>query len=212
MNLDANISPHFGTRNHAPRTISCLLCQGPETNAHLVICAGSAGHRNSLNLRTAMKLGRLELGLDPPNGRFSHVDADHTTAPLRSSIAHDRKYRILCVDDEVIGTQIRGEILEQIGYSVALCHRPSEVLSRDLTLFDLGILDFEMPEFNGRELLLRMRSLGARFPIVLFSGYVDTLSCEDRVLFTRCIDKAKPIQHLLDTIAELLDPAFDFGS
>jgi CheY-like chemotaxis protein len=34
-------------------------------------------------------------------------------------------------------------------------------------MFNLAIVDFEMPGLDGRELLLRMRALGARFPIVL---------------------------------------------
>lgn len=63
-----------------------------------------------------------------------------------------------------------------------------------------------MPGLNGRELLLHMRALGARFPIVLLTGCVETLLSEDRVLFARCIDKSMPIQHLLETIAEFLDP------
>jgi len=61
---------------------------------------------------------------------------------------------------------------------------------------------FQMPELNGRELLLRMRALGVRFPIVLLAGDVDALSHEDRVLFARCIEKCMPIQHLLKTIEE----------
>jgi hypothetical protein len=51
-----------------------------------------------------------------------------------------------------------------------------------------------------------MRALGARFPIVLLAGCVDTLSHEERVLFARCLDKGMPIQRLLETIAEFLDP------
>ena len=114
--------------------------------------------------------------------------------------------RILCVDDEIIGTVIRGEILKEHGYSVVICHCPLAALHCDLSVFDLAVLDFQMPELNGRELLLRLRALGARFPILLLTGCVDALSPDDRVLFARCIDKGLPIQCLLETIAEFLDP------
>ena len=109
---------------------------------------------------------------------------------------------------------IGGEVLAEQGYSVVLCHAPSAALRYDLSLFDLAIVDFRMPELNGRELLLRMRGLGARFPVVLLTGAVDALSYEDRVLFARCIDKGRSIQQLLDTIAEFLDPnqTPDFGT
>jgi CheY-like chemotaxis protein len=124
------------------------------------------------------------------------------------------RYRILCVDDEVIGTRIRGEVLKECGYSVILYHCPLAVLRCDLSIFDLAILDFQMPGLNGRELFLRMRASGARFPIVLLAGCVDALSHEDRVLFARCIDKSAPVQQLLETVAEFLDPdqVPDWGS
>ena len=48
--------------------------------------------------------------------------------------------------------------------------------------------------------------IGARFPIVLLTGCVDALSYEDRVLFARCLDKSRPIEYHLETIAEFLDP------
>jgi hypothetical protein len=59
-----------------------------------------------------------------------------------------------------------------------------------------------------------MRALGARFPIVLLTGAIDTLSHEDRILFARCIDKSRSIEHLLETIAEFLRPNQipDFGT
>lgn len=124
------------------------------------------------------------------------------------------RQRILCVDDEVEGTRMRGQILEEEGYSVAVYHSPRASLRCDLSMFSLAILDFEMPELNGRELLLRMRALGARFPIVLLTGCVDSLSHENRVLFARCIDKGAPIRCLLETIAEFIgkDQFPDVGS
>ena len=116
------------------------------------------------------------------------------------------KQSILCVDDEIIGTTMRGEILKEHGYSVVLYHCPLAALHCDLSMFDLAIVDFQMPGLNGRELFLRMRALGARFPILLLTGCPDALSCEDRRLFSRCLDKDMPIHHLLETIAQFLDP------
>jgi CheY-like chemotaxis protein len=126
--------------------------------------------------------------------------------PVNISPGQFQKYRILCVDDEIIGSTMRGEILKEHGYSVVLYHCPLEVLHCDFSMFDLAILDFEMPGLNGRELFLRMRVLGARFPIVLLTGYADALSYEDRALFARFLDKGMPIQRLLETIGEFLDP------
>jgi CheY-like chemotaxis protein len=124
------------------------------------------------------------------------------------------KHRILCVDDDVLGTNMRAEILKEHGYSVVVFHSPVEATRCDLYMFNLAILDFEMPGLNGRELLLRIRAMGARFPIVLLTGCLASLSHEDCVLFARCIDKSMPNNYLLDTIAEFLDPnqGSDYGS
>jgi CheY-like chemotaxis protein len=139
---------------------------------------------------------------------------DHHWITRDKTASSTRQLRILCVDDEIEGTKMRGKILEEEGYSVVLYHSPLAALLCDLSMFSLAILDFEMPELNGRELLLRMRALGARFPIVLLTGSVDSLSYEDRVLFARCIDKGAPIRCLLETIAEFIgrDQIPDFGS
>jgi CheY-like chemotaxis protein len=124
------------------------------------------------------------------------------------------KHRILCVDDDVLGTNLRAEVLEENGYSVVVFHSPLEATRCDLSTFSLAILDFEMPGLNGRELLLRIRAMGARFPIVLLTGCLAGLSREDCVLFSRCIDKSMPIHYLLDTIEEFLDRnrSPDYGS
>jgi len=146
--------------------------------------------------------------------RFRRVccKQEKTSAKVPPDIV--RKQTILCVDDQILGARIRAEILKEHGYSVVLYHSPLAALSCDFLAISIAIVDFAMPELNGRELLLRLRALGARFPIVLLSGSADTLSHEDRVLFSRCIDKGMPIQCLLDTIAEFLDPNQipDFGS
>jgi CheY-like chemotaxis protein len=130
----------------------------------------------------------------------------HKWIGSKSPSASMRKQRILCVDDEIVGTTLRGEILSEHGYSVTIYHSPVEVLRCDLSEFDLAILDFQMPELNGRELLLQMRALGAKFPIVLLTGCIDQLSFDDRVLFARCIDKGGSIESLLDIIGEFLNP------
>lgn len=143
-------------------------------------------------------------------GAVAEPDSDSVNASPKECNQH----RILCVDDEILGTTMRAEILREQGYSVVVYHSPLEVLRCNFSMFDLAILDFQMPGLNGREVLLRMRALGARFPIVLLTGCLEALSHEDRVLFARCVDKGIPIRRLLDTIAEFLDPnqVPDYGS
>ncbi|HEY4050242.1 MAG TPA: response regulator [Acidobacteriaceae bacterium] len=161
-----------------------------------------------------MKYGELKKQYRPAEHSIQTTLDGLKETPESASSAQGRKQRILCIDDEIEGTRIRAELLVEQGYSVVLYHSPLAALRCDLTLFDLAIVDFHMPELNGRELLLRMRGLGARFPVVLLTGAVDALSHEDRILFARSIDKGRSIRHLLDTIAEFLDPNQipDFGT
>jgi CheY-like chemotaxis protein len=130
---------------------------------------------------------------------------------VRSSFTQKR---VLCVDDDVMELALRGKILELQGYSVVLQSCPLQALRCDLSTFDLAILDFEMPGMNGRELLLRMKALHARFPILLFSASASGLSHEESILFSRCLDKGVPVRHLLEVIASFLDPNEipDFGA
>jgi CheY-like chemotaxis protein len=139
----------------------------------------------------------------PPESR--DLTAHSNPDLLKSPRAQFHMHRILLVDDEILGTTTRAEILREFGYSVDFYHSPLAALRCDLSTFELAVVDFHMPELNGRELLLRMRALGATFPIILLTGDAEELSKEDRVLFARCIDKGTSIPSLFDAVAEVLD-------
>src|ERR1700733_11705040 len=82
------------------------------------------------------------------------IDRDRVSVnepPVNVSPPAVHKHRILCVDDDVLGTNMRAEILEENGYSVVAFHSPLEATRCDLSTFNLAILDFEMPGLNGRE-------------------------------------------------------------
>jgi len=150
----------------------------------------------------------VQPGLDRDTGHRMALSTTPTprecTVDCNSSSC--RGHHILFVDDDPVGLRVRGEFFEELGNSVVLFDSPSAALGCDLSSFDLGVLDFYMPELNGRELLLRIRAAGGRFPIILLTGFLDALDRENRVLFARCIDKGEPIQRLLDCIVEMLDP------
>lgn len=129
---------------------------------------------------------------------------------------HQRRVRLLCVDDDAAGLKLRGHILEQNGYEVALERSPVKALDHDLTPFDLAIIDYDMPGLNGVQLLLAMRARHLGYPIILLSDHTSVLGPDERILFFRCLEKAGPLSTLLSVISNYLDaraiPDFNGGS
>ena len=119
-----------------------------------------------------------------------------------------RKYCILCVDDDLIGLELRTTLLEEEGYSVTAVSCPLMALEYDVWKFHLAIVDFAMPVLNGFQLLLRLRAARASFPIVLFSGMSRDLPNDMRIVFSSCLDKAEPML-LLNTVRSYLTPIPD---
>ena len=80
---------------------------------------------------------------------------------------------ILCVDDEELGLKIRRIVLESEGYQVLTATNGPEGLEIYLQYpVDAVVLDYFMPEMNGREVAEAMRRLRPEVPILLLSAYV----------------------------------------
>ena len=112
-----------------------------------------------------------------------------------------RAFRILCVDDDEENLSLRGTILRRHGYPVALDSSPLRTLQRNVLAFDLAIVDYEMPEMNGVELLYAMRARSVAYPIILLSGRLQSLDPSEQRLFYRCFDKGQSIEALLSVVA-----------
>ena len=114
------------------------------------------------------------------------------------------KYRILCVDDDLLGLESRAALFEEEGYSVTSVSCPMMALAHDMSRFHLAVLDFDMPILNGFQLSLRLRAARASFPIVLLSGMSSQLPNDMRNVFSSCLDKGEPIHLLLNTVRSYL--------
>ncbi len=80
---------------------------------------------------------------------------------------------VLCVDDELIGLQVRKILLERAGYRVLTAPDGPE----GLVLFneepvEAVVLDYSMPGMDGGEVASRMRQIKPKVPILLLSAYV----------------------------------------
>jgi signal transduction histidine kinase/ActR/RegA family two-component response regulator len=120
------------------------------------------------------------------------------------------KERILLVDDEEQIIDIEQQILERLGYHVTPKTDSQEALEEFAAQperFDLVITDMTMPKMTGDQLARRMMDIKPQIPVILCTGFNETIS-EEKAL-AMGIDKfvMKPIvkDELASTIRTVLD-------
>ncbi len=91
--------------------------------------------------------------------------------------------QILLVDDELILLEVGKEILESLGYRVLIANNGVDALAlfkQHTSEFDLVISDVVMPLMGGVELCKQIKTLNAKIPVILISGYhKDGLGLDD---------------------------------
>lgn len=95
-----------------------------------------------------------------------------SASPLRASAPA----LILLVDDNRDGVMARRSVLEELGYRVVTAGCGSDALcSVAETNFDLVITDYRMAPINGLELIAGLRKNDYRNPIILLTGFAESL-------------------------------------
>ena len=111
---------------------------------------------------------------------------------------------VLCVDDELIGLQVRKILLERAGYRVLTAlDGPLGLEVFEKEPVDVVILDYSMPGMHGGEVATRMRQLKPEVPILLLSAYVG-LPAEVTSLVDLYMTKGEGADLLLTKIDSLL--------
>jgi CheY-like chemotaxis protein len=113
---------------------------------------------------------------------------------------------VLCVDDELIGLQVRKILLERAGYRVLTAKDGAA----GLKLFssepiEVVVLDYSMPGMHGGEVASRMRQLKPTVPILLLSAYIG-LPPEVISLVDLYMTKGEGAPILLRKLGSLLQP------
>jgi CheY-like chemotaxis protein len=84
------------------------------------------------------------------------------------------KASLLCIDDDQAVLECEKAFLENVGYAVVTASSGHEGLELvGLHSFDVVIVDYCMPEMNGRELAIAMRRIRPLAPIIMLSGSAD---------------------------------------
>ena len=113
----------------------------------------------------------------PITGSPTRIDQVVSTSDLQRGSG-----RILLVDDEIQVVQVTGELLNSLGYDVTGSTSALAALSmitENPEGFDLVLTDLTMPELTGVELSKKIRRVRDDIPVVLFTGYSDSISREE---------------------------------
>jgi len=80
---------------------------------------------------------------------------------------------VLCVDDEIVGLQVRKMILERAGYMVLTAQDgPSGLNVFAEEPIEAVVLDYAMPGMDGGQVAAHMRARKPQVPILLLSAYM----------------------------------------
>ncbi len=111
---------------------------------------------------------------------------------------------ILCVDDELVGLEVRRMLLERAGYRVLTAlDGPAglELFSREP--IQAVVLDFSMPGMTGDQVALNMRQVKPAVPILMLSAYT-SLPPEVTRLVDLSMTKGEGAPALLEKLGGLL--------
>lgn len=138
-------------------------------------------------------------------------EKEHVSAPIPSG-----QERILLVDDEPQVVNLEKQILERLGYTVETRENPLEAL-KDFRAqpesYDLVVTDMTMPIMTGGELAQQLLQIKPDIPIILCTGYSETMSEEKAKSLGIKEFIMKPIEkkNLADSVRKVLDRAVKKG-
>jgi CheY-like chemotaxis protein len=113
----------------------------------------------------------------------------------------------MIVDDNGLGLAARKSVLEELGYRTTGFSCALEALAQLASgEFDLIITDYRMPNMNGIEFIGLARERKPLVPIILLSGFADSLGLDERNTGADAViqKSANEVTHLLRTVNKLL--------
>ncbi|WP_022662264.1 hybrid sensor histidine kinase/response regulator [Paucidesulfovibrio longus] len=136
--------------------------------------------------------------------------AEAAPAPAALPVLQPGKGRVLVVDDEKPLVDIAREMLEGFGFEVTA--RTSSVEALEAFRFrpedfDLVVTDYAMPNMTGVELSQELLKIRPGLPVILCTGFSDTISVERAQSLGICDVIMKPIlkNKLVQSVSRLLE-------
>jgi CheY-like chemotaxis protein len=114
---------------------------------------------------------------------------------------------ILLVDDNKLGLSARKSVLEELGHRIVTAANGVDALEQfGDRKFDLVITDYKMPRMDGLELIVGLRKIAPDLPVILISGFVDSLGLSEGSTGADVViqKSANEVSHLVRAVARLL--------
>ena len=130
--------------------------------------------------------GRVGVESRPGAGTRRFIELPHSTSSRLTA---------LIVDDDVYQREGLAELLRRAGIAVKLADSGSMALQQAaLHRFDVALVDLELPDVSGRELVTEMHARWPRLPIIVLSGHpADSSAVRAAMLAGEARYIAKPI-------------------
>lgn len=113
-------------------------------------------------------------------------NAESTTLQREDKADPKGVEKVLFVDDESALAFVGKAALEQLGYKVTVSSNPAEALqlfAQSPDHFDILITDYTMPNMTGLQLAIEAKKISNNIPVIIISGYNDTISEENMSRF-----------------------------
>jgi CheY-like chemotaxis protein len=114
---------------------------------------------------------------------------------------------ILLVDDNKLGLSARRSVLEELGHRIATASNGVDALEQfGSRRFDLVVTDYKMPRMDGLELIVGLREIAPDLPVILISGFVDSLGLNEESTGADVViqKSANEVSHLVRAVGRLL--------
>ncbi len=159
--------------------------------------------------------GSISVESQPGSGTSFHVFLPRLEEAIQEEAAMLEKLplgseSILFVDDEELLTDVAQDMLESLGYSVETINSSKDALvlfREDPDRFDLVITDQTMPHMTGFELAKNFFQIRPELPLILCSGYSETVSTRTakQIGIHRFIMKPFNVREIADAVRTVLD-------
>ncbi len=155
--------------------------------------------------------GHISVYSEPGKGTSFHIylpRIEENIVPEKSEQVKGGYERILFVDDEKELVNVYRIMLKNLGYDITAISDSEEALNlfrNEPDKFDLLITDYTMPKLTGTELASEIFKIKPGFPVILCSGFSETLNKEHTAGIRECLMKPLNKKIVSQAIRKVLD-------